>query len=90
MPRPTCSTCPYWGPFEPDKPDVPGECRRMPPTVPMTEALVGYFARDDDPAAGVFVAVWPQSDPDEWCGEHPGFPAYLAGIDPLARIPSRA
>jgi hypothetical protein len=29
-----------------------------------------------DPHA-VFDSVWPSTQGDDWCGEHPDFPAYL-------------
>ena len=36
--RPTCKTCPYWNRLKND--DEAGECRRHPPELPPTRALV--------------------------------------------------
>jgi hypothetical protein len=43
-------------------------CHRNPPTlIPAPEE-----------SASTFWSVWPEVDPDDWCGEHPDFPAYVA------------
>jgi hypothetical protein len=67
MDRPTCKTCLYWEPqgIDPDQ----GYCRRYPPqhidkTESHTDAAERYLV--------------PVTWGDDWCGEHPDFPAWLA------------
>jgi hypothetical protein len=81
MDRPTCVTCPFWEDFnEMPEPDIhgnpmgtPGSCRVGRPQLPLTEAAIDHGG---DP----FFAMWPNTDSNEWCGEHPDFPAYIAGL----------
>jgi len=55
----TCSTCPYYKP-DPDPGVDDGECRRRAPTVVGSEGGDAY-------------TYWPDTSPDDWCGEHPRF-----------------
>lgn len=84
--RPTCGTCPYWKVDE--HPAIDGElgwCQRHPPTLvavmihPMgdTEPPVCFEVRQEE--------NWPKTVDDDWCGEHPGFPAYLEATITLPR-----
>jgi hypothetical protein len=72
MERPTCKTCPYWQEthMDPDE-GMKGDCQRYPPLIPYLE---GDF--DDDNAS------YPITRADQTCGEHPGFPAYIASLKP--------
>jgi hypothetical protein len=59
--RPTCSTCPFW--YDPNLANPQGDCRRRAPDVinPGTKAAWG----------------WPQTNPGDWCGEHPQFLIFM-------------
>ncbi len=46
-----------------------GFCQRNPPQVTTTET-------------GPFYSRWPEVTEDDFCGEHPQFPAYLASLSP--------
>lgn len=73
MDRPTCATCPFWEKRENasnDFPDSVGECRRLPPPRPYDNDEGNWF--------GEWLCVYD----DDWCGEHPSFPAYLASLSP--------
>jgi hypothetical protein len=70
--RPTCETCAFWEWLQtrpvPDPDDYEvGECRRRPPTASRPSKLAG----------GKAMATWRRTFEDDWCGEHPDFPAYL-------------
>lgn len=70
--RPTCETCPFYSKddIEPSHART-GHCHRLSPT---------YKTHLQHPAE-----AWHPSFPlltdDNWCGEHPKFPAYLASLD---------
>lgn len=75
MERPTCETCPYWDVFSAGEDD--GFCRRYAPR-PSQEGL----QRPYNPAIkGDRREVFPATTKiQEWCGEHPDFPAYIAAL----------
>jgi hypothetical protein len=81
MERPTCSTCPFWedGYAEQLNNEVAGYCHRHAPQVPTlrTHGDGGEEATDTI-CHGVFVP--PMTGEGYWCGEHPGFPAYIEGL----------
>jgi hypothetical protein len=74
MERPTCGTCPYWMSLESE--DFAGSCKRYPPTIPATESQVGE-SKSVAEGVGLFLGWSPTTDNNDWCGEHPDFPAYL-------------
>lgn len=88
MERPTCKTCAFWEKYHPldEERDVAlGQCRRYAPTA----CLRGQFGIAEDGEAviggvGAKEVLWPLvfvgDDEDDWCGEHPNFPAYLASL----------
>ena len=76
MERPRCETCPYYYVFDPE---MMGECRRN---------AAGTFIVPDSIPSGDVHAHWPFVDIDDWCGEHPDFPAYLTAIRPDAPRPN--
>lgn len=63
--RPTCSTCAY---FDTDGGEFRqfGSCRAKSPDVRMWNPL-GF--------------MWPRVKADDWCGEHPAFPAYIKALE---------
>lgn len=72
MTRPTCSTCPY---YDADAttdvttfPDMGRDSFAMPPRAGR-ETLTGLCCIEPVPL---------HKRPDQWCGQHPGFPAYVA------------
>jgi hypothetical protein len=77
MKRPTCKTCPYWdvGYNRATGVGTACACRRSPPT---TAGL------DEDEMPG----DWPFTFGNQWCGEHPAFPLYIA--DQQARSQKRS
>lgn len=69
MKRPTCETCAYWHIYEDQK--ILGNCKRnAPKPVEWPEGLDG----------GGYGTCWPETTDDDWCGEHPDFPDYLASL----------
>jgi hypothetical protein len=81
MERPTCGTCPFWDWESLPAPEDPGHnrvggvpqdgmCRRFPGTPIMEEPA-------DVNHEPLIIAHSPTTGCDEWCGEHPSFPAYL-------------
>lgn len=67
--RPTCATCPFWRrPLE----HTYGECRRFPPQ------SVTAGRRGDNSPLGYTDFDSPRVMAEDWCGEHPDFPAWLA------------
>lgn len=78
MERPTCRTCAYFRLYKNGDDDL-GECHRFPPTIAAMQEQV-Y----DNVYFGLFCEV----SPDNWCGEHHLFPAYLASLKPLLTPPN--
>jgi hypothetical protein len=77
--RPTCGSCPYWNP-EDDGGE--GYCHRRAPQ-PSPIEIMKYSPKDgDDCHWGSYsqAVVFPQTDWDDWCGDHPDFPAYLKSL----------
>jgi hypothetical protein len=76
--RPTCATCPYWSP---DGESGGGYChRRAPQSYPQS-----ILKMDDDGQSrhwGSFSqsSMLPEAFSGDWCGEHPDFPEYIAGL----------
>ncbi len=62
MERPTCATCAYWD-------DATGDCHRLAPL----PVWVENFPNEGN----THQVIWPETEPDDWCGEHPDFPAYI-------------
>jgi hypothetical protein len=83
---PTCSTCPFWALEDDDMEIVPvghpdrdgwegeAECHRNPPVGRMEEHGGPLFVR---PRGHSY--AWPTTAAADFCGEHPDFPAFLAG-----------
>jgi len=72
MDQPRCKTCPYWDdtePWEHDDGSLINECRRFPRHWQINSER--YFGVD---------SAWPRTHEDDWCGEHPDFPEYLASL----------
>ncbi len=65
MDRPTCETCPFW---------EDGNCRRYPPHIYEKGCL------EDKEGNFLPVYFYPETEGDEWCGEHPDFPEYLQSL----------
>lgn len=76
MEKPTCRTCVFWQEFE-GSPEHDGTCQKNAP-----EPRACLRSRDT-------FAAWPITYAGEFCGEHPGFPAYLASLAPPPRPPDR-
>lgn len=74
MDRPTCETCPYFSQHVNDCDR--GDCRR---TGPLT-------VRIDGDEGVWFDGHWPEVSPDDWCGEHPGFPAFIESTRPAVHV----
>lgn len=72
MERPICKTCPYWKRDEVLR--SIGECRRHSPPA----GMAGEIRHSETNAP--FRASWAKTLTDDWCGEHPGFPAYLESL----------
>lgn len=86
MERPTCGTCPYWD--EADRDDVRvGECKRFPPVFPpndkMRSETVELYGDD-------WMGWSPETSPNDFCGEHPSFPAYVASLKPVTGVSSES
>jgi hypothetical protein len=71
MERPTCGTCPYWT----DEDGEVGACRRYAPRPKVDNLEISDVGED---------AVFAFMNHDQWCGEHPDFPAYIAATRPPA------
>lgn len=67
MERPTCGTCPYFDEYEHSS-----YCRRHPPAT--------LYIGDDDERMPCFSTTWPAVVANNFCGEHPEFPAYIASL----------
>ena len=91
MHRPTCRTCPFWegpepSPYEGDE-ETYGDCRRFPPRVTPTRAMLAWRGTDFecDPTPKVrfelHAGAFPMVCESEWCGEHPDFPAYARSLN---------
>lgn len=72
MDRPTCETCPFWR-AEDEAEGLPGECHRHAPTPVLRDEL----RMSDQPE---WEAFWPETVADQFCGEHPDFPAYARSL----------
>jgi hypothetical protein len=72
--RPTCKTCPYWKQIE--DANLYGECRRF-PAYQSHQMDVGS---EEEGKTNIDLATWADTEEDDWCGEHPDFPAYIAGL----------
>ncbi len=66
MERPTCKTCPY---FYSSEDEVSGSCMRYPPVLIEPPIHFNDHAWD-----------WPVIESNDFCGEHPDFPAYIASL----------
>jgi hypothetical protein len=73
MDRPTCGTCPFWNDISTIEDEDIGECKRCSPRL----ATLDSQLNEDEMARQ---GLWPITEFDEWCGEHPDFPAYAAGF----------
>jgi hypothetical protein len=70
--------------FAPDS-DMPArDCRRWPPTHSALDRFrgIGREKQADDLMRRGYAdqGEWLQTTGDDWCGEHPDFPAYLASL----------
>jgi hypothetical protein len=78
MDRPQCRTCPFWRGDEVVRIKDGREwsdCRRFPAVLPTPS----YITWDIAVGGSGFVSdgTWPETRNDEWCGEHPDYPAYI-------------
>ena len=73
MDRPTCKTCPYWNTLEDeDEPEpLEGWCHRFPPLPAVTKVMIKE--------TGMYDGIHVVTRRCDFCGEHPDFPAYIAG-----------
>lgn len=70
--RPTCATCAYFN--EPADEFEPGQCCRRAP-LPLVIPLPGPGVCA---SAAESLAIWPNVEDGNWCGEHSDFAEYLA------------
>jgi hypothetical protein len=63
MEHPTCATCPFWREWQLSK--GTGDCRRHEPTVLRSKDFSDGTTRVE--------SHWPETEAEEWCGEHPRF-----------------
>jgi hypothetical protein len=75
MERPTCETCVYWNEINQLK--YEGECKRHSPRPVSITYQQGAIEPDFHNCA---LSCWPITMDDDWCGDHPDFPAYLASL----------
>lgn len=83
MDQPTCQTCPYWVVYDGDcnrvSPDdigedhMDGECHRKAP-----RGAIGLPRGSESGQPLNLDYHWPMSLRDDFCGEHPDFPAWIA------------
>lgn len=79
MEHPLCQTCSYWDGFD-DKDS--GYCRRSFPRVLAMHGRkpIPDVSSEDTLWLSMLHRRWPETEHDEWCGEHPDFPAYLESL----------
>ena len=77
MERPTCGSCPYWRTDRPDNSMIEGDCRRNPPQF---AACDRQYRDMRETAWDEWCGTWPGCDSNDFCGEHPDFPAYIASL----------
>lgn len=65
MDHPSCDSCPYWDIFS----EGEGFCRRY---APQPTVIL------EDGGSRLRHPVWSVTFDDDFCGEHPDFPEYLA------------
>lgn len=80
MERPACKTCPYW--ILRDEHD--GEEKKTPGLIGCEISLKQYRRLYPDDEDGGTCQRFPRYEenkwPEDWCGEHPDFPAYIASL----------
>lgn len=69
MERPTCKTCPYFTDHGKD-----GTCHRLAPPP------IHILGMPDMKSVVNRTTLWAVVDHEDWCGEHPGFPAYMDSL----------
>jgi hypothetical protein len=89
--RPECQTCPFWNhDYETEKDLDPeyspmgtliADCRRFPPVRSNLDKFRGC-GRDEQASRLLTAgdgdrADWMRTEATDWCGEHPGFAAWL-------------
>lgn len=88
MNRPMCTTCPYWN-AAPDSEHPTASCHRhAPSTLPLS--IMKNDREGNEFTWGRFDAtatLWPETEWDEWCGEHPDFPEYIKSLNSLKSCP---
>lgn len=87
MNRPMCYSCVYWESYlNRDKNSrALGECHRNAPRSMLY--VIGLVQADKYPPSAV---SWPDTLEDEWCGEHPDFPAFVASLKmPMPPMPPK-
>lgn len=70
--RPTCETCPYWDQFATNL--YVGICRRHAPVA----VMVSLAQTENDDAEINPDPTFPCVTAEEWCGEHPDMPEWIA------------
>lgn len=70
--RPTCKTCPYYDPTAETRVYDVGTYDTFTYNHNSPRKVIGVCKRRSH--AG------PHSKPDDWCGQHPDFPVYIAGL----------
>ena len=80
MDRPICDECPYWKKLFDDP--TRGECRKHPPVI--VDCVAAAMGADATANVGDYTlkcvdyaSCWPFVNFDEFCGEHPDFPAWI-------------
>lgn len=85
MNRPSCASCPY---FHQPKGNFWAECRLNPPTLSV------YSVKRAD-RSGYAIELgssvqnssgWPETNADEFCGQHPHFPAWIEHQQTIAQL----
>jgi hypothetical protein len=77
MYKPTCESCVYWDTWTQDcKKDALGLCRKNAPRRIRIHKTHGMSSTTQ------ILNDTPKTKIDEWCGEHPDFPAYLESLKP--------
>ena len=80
MERPTCETCPYLDRWDQPNAVAIGDCHRHAPAPGdhlYTETYAPSPRRQWEDSGQ---ASWKFVHEDDWCGEHPDFPEYLASL----------
>ena len=79
MERPTCKTCPYY--------DAEAMTLHYPPNRGNPMIMI---APKNVQGICKLTPLGTHKTPEDWCGEHPDFPAYIASLIPQPEFPDKA